>query len=69
VRVNLPHIGTGNSECIKFVLPHVFLNKTQGLTFLGQNLYGWYWYPSDIKFRNSEFAVLSPLSLVPKIVT
>jgi hypothetical protein len=34
-----------------------FFNKTQGLTFLSRNLYGWVGYPSDIKFQNSEFAV------------
>jgi hypothetical protein len=36
-----------------------FLNKTQGLTFLSRNLYGWVGYILDIKFQNSEFAVLS----------
>jgi hypothetical protein len=53
----LPHIG--NRKCIKFVLQRFFLNKTQGLTFLSRNLYGWVEYPSDINFQNSEFAVLS----------
>jgi hypothetical protein len=42
----------------------IFLNKTQGLTFLIRNLYGCVGYPSDIKFQNSEFAVLS-LAILP----
>jgi hypothetical protein len=56
-RVNLPHIDSG--KCIKFVLKRFFLNKTQGFTFLSRNMYGWVGYPSDIKFQNFEFAVLS----------
>jgi hypothetical protein len=43
----------------EFVLQRFFFCKTQGLTFLSRNLYG---YPSDLselKFKNSEFAVLS----------
>jgi hypothetical protein len=41
----------------------IFFNISQGLTFLSRNLYGR--YPSNIKFQNSEYAVLF---LVPKKV-
>jgi hypothetical protein len=46
-----PNIVTKN--IIGIVLRWNFLNKTQGLTFLGRNLYGR--YPLDVKFQKSKY--------------
>jgi hypothetical protein len=59
-RVNLPHIG--NKICINFDLIFFFVKNSRFILSYSKFV----WYPSVIKFKNSECAVLS---LVPKIVT
>jgi hypothetical protein len=46
----------GKRICIKFVLQQNLLNKTQGLAFLGWNLYER--YPMVVNLQNSKYAVL-----------